>query len=119
MSDQSGGGSVTLNQVFRLLQEIRDGQHKQRSEQRDMRSLLLAQVELLALVDQERRTERRLGEVDRLLSKLRDDLGLMLKAELMGRVAPLEAKIDHRFDELADRISKLEEGKLTMQRPNS
>ncbi len=56
----------------------------------------------------------------RRLSELRDDLELMLKSELMGRLGYLEAQIGHRFDELSDRISELEgNGGPTMHKPGS
>ncbi|MBV9748825.1 MAG: hypothetical protein JO157_08415 [Acetobacteraceae bacterium] len=72
MSGEGGGSSVTLDPLFRLLQDIQTEQRQQRAELRDQRSLLLAEVE------QGRRLERRLGDVDRRLSELRDDLELML-----------------------------------------
>ena len=100
LSDQ-GGGSVTLERLFRLLQDIQAEQREQRTELRDVRSVLLAQVE------QGRRLERRLGDVDRRVSELRDDLKLMLKAELMGRLGYLETQIGHRFDELGNRLTEL------------
>lgn len=51
-----------------------------------------------------------MGDVDRRLSELRDDLELMLRAELMGRLGYLETQIGHRFDELSNRITELEGG---------
>ena len=108
---QGGGSSITLELRFRVLREIQAEQREQRIEQRDMRSLLLAQV------DQGRRTDRRLAEMERRLaemkrrlSELRDDLELMLKAELMGRLGHLETQTGHRFDELSDRMSEMEGG---------
>ena len=91
------------------MQEIQGERRDQRVEQRDMRSLLLTQVE------QGRCVERRLGEVDRRLSELRDDLELTLKAELMGRLGYLETQLGHRFGELTDQIGELEgDGRPTM-----
>ena len=97
MSDQGGGGSITLERLFQLLQEIQVEQRQQRTEQLDMRSLLQDQVK------QGLRTERNLSE-------LREDLELMLKARLMGRLGYLETQIGYRFDELSDRIGELEGG---------
>ncbi len=115
MSDQGGGGSITLERLFQLLQEIQVEQRQQRTEQLDMRSLLQDQVK------QGLRTERHLSELredqvkqglrtERNLSELREDLELMLKARLMGRLGYLETQIGYRFDELSDRIGELEGG---------
>lgn len=43
MSDQGGGSSITLERLFRLLQDIQAEQREQRTEMRDTRSLLLSQ----------------------------------------------------------------------------
>ncbi len=48
--------------------------------------------------------------MDRRLSELRDDLELMLKAELTGHLGYLATQIGRRFDELAGRITELEGG---------
>lgn len=101
MSGEEGGGSsVTLDRLFWLLQEIQTEQREQRVELRDMRSLLLAQV------DYGRRVERRLSE-------LREDLELMFKSELMGRLGNFEIGIERRLDDLEERVGTLEAG----QRP--
>ena len=70
---------------------------------------------LLALADQGRRTERRLdamehrmGEMERRITDLRDDIELMLKAELMGRFANFETRFERHIDDLADRVTALE-----------
>jgi hypothetical protein len=102
VSDQGGSGSsVTLDRLFRLLQDIQAEQREQRAELRDVRSLLLAQVE------HGRRAERRVAE-------LRDDLELMFKAELMGRLGNFEVGIERRLEDLEERIGTLEAG----QRPS-
>jgi hypothetical protein len=56
---------------------------------------------LLALVDQGRRTERRIEEI-------RDDIELMVKAELMGRIGNFETRIGAQLEALAERVSSLE-----------
>ncbi len=110
MSDQ--GGEVTLEFLGRILREVQVEQREQRtelrdmrselrdvhSEQRDIRSLLLAQVE------HSRRAEQRIAE-------LRDDLELMLKSELMGRLGHFETQIKRRLDELTERMGALETGR--------
>ena len=101
MSDQGGGSSITLERLFRLSQDIQAEQREQRAELRDVRSLLLAQV------DNNRRTERRVAE-------LRDDLEVMFKAELMGHLGNVEIGIERRLDGLEERIGAIEAGQ---QRP--
>jgi hypothetical protein len=68
------------NIVLRLLRDIR-------REMTDQRTLLLA------LVEQGQRLERRITET-------RDDIELMLKAELMGRMGNFEARFEARLEAL-------------------
>ena len=62
-----------------------------RSDVGDLRTVVLANVE------RTRRVERRLEEV-------RDDLELMVKAEMMGRLGHFETMIEARLAEMADRF---------------
>jgi hypothetical protein len=64
-----------------------------RSEIADLRTVTLASA------DRMRRLERRLEE-------MRDDIELMMKAELMGRLGNFEHHIEARLDAMADRIKK-------------
>ena len=82
MSDQPG------NIVLDLLRTLR-------RENVDMRPLLLG------LVAQGQRLERRMTE-------MRDEIELMLKAELMGRLGNFETQMEHRLDPLSDRLATLE-----------
>lgn len=75
------------NVVLRLLREMR-------REMTDQRALLLA------LVEQGQRLERRMGEMARNITETRDDIELMLKAELMGRMGNFEARFDARLEAL-------------------
>jgi hypothetical protein len=84
MSDQSE------NVVLRLLRDIR-------REMTDQRALLLA------LVEQGQRLERRMGELERRISEIKDDIELMLKAELMGRLGNFETRFEQRLDDLERR----------------
>ena len=52
---------------------------------------------LLAHFDRIRRVERRIEE-------MRDDLEIMIKAELMGRPGNVEAHVDARLDAMRERI---------------
>lgn len=90
-----GGERVSLELVARLLRDMQAEQRAQRAELRDHRSLLLLQVE------QGKRVERRLSE-------LRDELELMLRAEIMGRLGHFEIQMDRRLEELEGRLAALE-----------
>ncbi len=74
MSDLGNGGGeglTLLRAVFCKLEQIQAEQQRQGVQGEDMRRLLLSQVE------QGRHVERHLSE-------LRDELELIIKAELMG-----------------------------------
>ena len=75
------------NLVPRLLRDIR-------REMTDQRTLLLA------IVDQGHRLERRMGEMARNITETKDDIELMLKAELMGRMGNFESRFEDRLDRL-------------------
>jgi hypothetical protein len=94
----SDAGSVSLDLIGKVVLDIQGELRGLRSEQRDMRSLVLA------LAYQGRRIERRLADVDRRFNDLRDELELMMKAELMGRLGHFETQMEHRLDALAERI---------------
>jgi hypothetical protein len=64
-----------------------------RRDYREMRSLVLG------MHDQMR---RRFDDVDRRLNDLRDDLELMIKAELMGRLGHFETQIEARIAALTE-----------------
>ena len=84
-------GAVSLELIGKIVLEIQAEQRVVRTELRDIRTLVLGQVE------QTRRLERRMGE-------LRDDLELMIKAELMGRLGFFEIQIERRLDALEERM---------------
>ena len=52
--------------------------------------------------------ERRIGDVERRVNDLKDDLTLMLKAELSGWAANFESHVDGRFAVLENRLDNLE-----------
>jgi hypothetical protein len=76
--------------ILSILREIR-------AEQREQRSLLLT------LTDYTRRLDRRIGNVERRFDELKDDLKLMVKSELMGRLAHFETTIEQRLDALEEK----------------
>jgi hypothetical protein len=59
---------------------------------------------VLALTEQQRRLERRIGDVDRRLGEVRDDIEVMLKAELMGRMGHFETRIEARLEAIEARL---------------
>jgi hypothetical protein len=73
-----------------------------RSENADMRGLLLG------LVDQGQRFDRKLSEMRREMHEVKDDIELMLKAEVAGRVGNVETRIEAIFTRLDGRLAALE-----------
>ncbi|WP_395371701.1 hypothetical protein [Komagataeibacter diospyri] len=69
-----------------------------RKEIADLRTVTLANA------DRSRRLERRLEE-------MRDDIELMMKAELMGRLGHFETQVENRLDAMSDRIGEIMHGK--------
>ena len=56
---------------------------------------------LLALVDQNRRTEHH-------VAALKDDLELMIRSELMGSLGHYRNQIERKLDDMTDRLDALE-----------
>jgi hypothetical protein len=73
-----------------------------RSDIRDVRTLALA------LAESHRRLEQRMGQLEGRIDVLKDDLELMIKAELMGRLGNFEIAMDRKFDTLTERVAALE-----------
>ena len=65
-----------------------------RDMMRDHRTLLAG------LLDQGQRLERRIGELDRRMGEIKDDIELMLKAELMARMGNFESRFEARIGAL-------------------
>ena len=78
---------VSLELLQAMVQRVLDEQDSQRRELNAVRSVLLD------VVEQGRRTERRITEV-------KDDVELMVKSELMGRLGYFESRIEARIDAL-------------------
>lgn len=60
----------------------------------------------LSTLEHTRRVERRVGEVERRIDELRDDLESMLKAELMGRLGNFENAIEAKLEEALEQASR-------------
>lgn len=93
MSDQNS--TVTLELLGQLMRDMQSDMLDVKTELRDHRSLLLA------LAEQGRRTDRHVTE-------LRDDLELMIKMEVMGRLGQFETTVGHRLDALEGRAGAAE-----------
>ncbi len=113
MSGQDGDGTVTLQLVFRLLQQIQGDQRIDQRERRELQSLVSDQVE------QVRRMDRHLQSLvldhaeqgtrmDRRLLEIGDELSLLVKNDLMLRLGTLDLQNGHRFAELSERLDGLE-----------
>jgi hypothetical protein len=90
---------VTLELLARLCQQTVQETRALRKEVADVRTLSLQTVEYA------RRIERRVGEQ-------RDDLELMIKAELGGALANMQTQLENHLRPLQDRflqLDKLEE----------
>lgn len=98
---------VTLDMLQALMLRGLDGQADIKRELADMRGLVLA------LNDKVQRLDRDLGEkvtrLDRSIHEMKDDIWIMLKAELMGRQGNYETRLDARLDDLAKRIATIEQ----------
>ncbi len=86
--------NVTLELLGGLIRNVLSEQRELRAEQHKQLQLLMA------LVEQGRRADRHLAE-------LKDDIELMLKAELMGRLGNFETRFEGRLDELDGQIATL------------
>ena len=93
---------VTLEMLRGLVQRSLDEQGAIRKENNEMRSLLLA------LVEQTRRVERRMADMERRFGEVVSDVELMVRSELMGRMGIFEQQSQNRYDELAQRVAALE-----------
>jgi hypothetical protein len=63
---------------------------------------------LIAVVEQGRRLERRMGELERRMGEQKDDIELMLKAEIMGRLGHFETRIEAQIEALSARVANLD-----------
>ena len=84
--------------MMSILRELRGDQRKQ---------LTL----LLQLADAAQRHDRRFADLERRISESRDEIELMVKSELMGRLTHFEVQMDERIAQLDDRIAAMESGR--------
>ena len=88
--------TIDLKFLAKLCQQTLSEVRSLRSEVSDVRALVLQNVEY------SRRVERRMTE-------LGDDLELMLKAEISGRLANFETRIENTLAPLVSRVEALEQ----------
>lgn len=113
MSGQDGDGTVTLQLVFRLLQQIQSDQRTDQRERRELQSLASDQVEQVRRMDWHLQSlvldhAEQATRMDRRLLEIGDELTLMIKNDLMGRLGTLDIQNGHRFVELSERLEELE-----------
>ncbi len=89
----------TENLVLALLRDLR----KDLAEQR---TLSLATVD--AMRRMEKRFDERFGALETRIAHVRDDIELMVKSELMGRLGHFETTFDEKLDALAARVAAVE-----------
>ena len=88
--------TVTLEFLAQPSQNMLDEMRALRRELADVRSLSLQNH------DYDRRLDRRMSE-------LKDDLEVMPKAELMGRMGHMETKIENYLQPITDKLRNLED----------
>jgi hypothetical protein len=93
---------VTLELLQMLMLQSLDQQVATRREIADIRGLTLA------LNDKVQRLERLMLETRRDMHEVKDDIWIMLKAELMGRMGNFETRIDAQIEALSERLANLE-----------
>ena len=98
-------GSMTeadFSLTVSILKEIR-------AELREHRTMLLQLVDASRRHDRRfEEVERRIEEVERRIADTRGEIELMLKGELLGRLAHFETQIDEKLAQLSDRLEALE-----------
>ncbi len=93
---------ITLKFLAHLCRQTLEEARALRKEVADVRRLSLQNIEY------SRRIERRVGEVDRRVSEQRDDLELMIKAELMGGMANMQTQLENYLQPINDRLLQLD-----------
>nr|WP_294503507.1 hypothetical protein [uncultured Rhodopila sp.] len=95
----------TLEMLQALMVRSLEGQADIKREMKDMRREMGDVRGLtLALSDKVERLDRSINEVKRDMHDIKDDIWIMLKAELMGRQGNFETRVEARLAELADRL---------------
>jgi hypothetical protein len=87
--------SVGFSLLIKLSEQTVSELRQIRKEMADVRTLALQSAEY------NQRLNRRLTE-------LADDLGLMVKSELMGQLANLETRIEIQLDRISERVAVVE-----------
>ncbi len=82
--------------MLRILREVR-------ADQAQHRTLILQTIDTLRRMDQ--RLDARISAVDLRIAGLHDNLELMIKSEIMGRMTNFETKYEHRLDKLEETTS--------------
>jgi hypothetical protein len=94
--------AVTLEFLARLCQQTLQEARAARKDVADVRTLSLQTVEYV------RRLDRRMGDIERRMSEMRDDLELMIKAELGGALANMQTQLENNLQPIQDKILELD-----------
>ena|SRR5438132_41559 len=104
---------ITLEFLAHLCQQTLQETRAVRKDITEVRTLSLQTV------DYARRIERRVTEVERRVSEQRDDLELMIKAELGGPLANMQTQLENHLQPIRDKLlglDKLEERISALER---
>jgi hypothetical protein len=85
--------TVDLNFLARLSERILVEQREMRADMADMRRAILQ------LIDKSIRHERRFDELEHRIVEAKADIELMMRQEVMGRLANFETRMEARFRE--------------------
>lgn len=104
---------VDLNFLGRLIQQTLDEVSDLRREVREQRQLSLTTVDYLRRLEKQFDArfvalEARMAALETRVAAIPDDMELMLKSELLGRLAHRDTVMDEKLEQLADRIAALE-----------
>jgi len=92
--------TVDLNLLAMLCERILTAQREMREEMVGMRSDMAdMRRAILQLIDKAQRHERRFDELEHRIVEAKADIELMMRSEVMGRLANFETKIEMRFRE--------------------
>ena len=105
------GENVDLTLLAKLARENLTETRALRRELADVRTLAPQTADFTRRMEQRLDTringvDARIGGVDTRIMSLRDDLELMVKSELMGRLAHFETRVEHMLEERLPVVEK-------------
>jgi len=92
--------TVDLNFLAMQIERVLTGQREIREEMSIMRGDMAdMRRAILQLIDKAMRHERRFDELERRIVETKDDIELMMRSQVMGRLANFETRMEARFRE--------------------